>query len=316
MKRIINYLSICLVIVSVFAAVSCSDWTEVGPVEQKQARPNEQNPELWAKYTKALREYKQSEHTMVFASFANGTLNATSEKDFLRSLPDSLDIVSLTNADNFSVYDVEDLSVLREKGTRVVWFVDYAERSAEFSTPAALGTYLDGVVARVAELGLDGFSFSGIPAYGSESEQAAQRAIAAMFIEKFAAVAGPGKELVLMFEGDPQFVAEADRAKIDWFVLNTQETANATDLKMKIQMALEAASVPREKLLLGAMTEFEFIDEERAGSNAIVALTRRVVESGPLAGLCIYSVNQDYFGSEVVYSLTRRAIQTLNPSKL
>ncbi len=76
MKRI-NYLSACLVIVSAFVAVSCSDGTEVEPIEQKQVRPGQQDPELWAKYTKALREYKQSDHTMVFASFANGTLDAT-----------------------------------------------------------------------------------------------------------------------------------------------------------------------------------------------------------------------------------------------
>ena len=76
-----------------------------------------------------------------------------------------------------------------------------------------------------------------------------------------------------------------------------------------------ASAVPREKLLLGAMTETEFIDEDKVNSNAIEALTLRVVELGPLAGLCIYNVNQDYFGSETVYSLTRSAIQKLNPSK-
>ena len=97
-------------------SVSCNDWTEMESVTQKTQRPNEQDPELWAQYTAALREYKQSEHTLVFASFANGAPVATSEKDCLRSLPDSLDVVSLTNADNFSEFDREDLAVLKEKG--------------------------------------------------------------------------------------------------------------------------------------------------------------------------------------------------------
>lgn len=82
-------------------SASCNDWTEMESVTQKTQRPNEQDSELWAQYTTALREYKQSEHTLVFASFANGAPVATSEKDCLRSLPDSLDVVSLTNADNF-----------------------------------------------------------------------------------------------------------------------------------------------------------------------------------------------------------------------
>ena len=105
---------------------SCNDWTETESVTQTTQRPDEQDPELWAQYTAALREYKQSEHTLVIASFANGAPVATSEKDCLRSLPDSLDVVSLTNADNFSEYDREDLTVLKEKGTRAVYFVDYA----------------------------------------------------------------------------------------------------------------------------------------------------------------------------------------------
>jgi hypothetical protein len=39
-------------------AASCNDWTETESVSQKTQRPNEQDPELWAQYTAALREYK------------------------------------------------------------------------------------------------------------------------------------------------------------------------------------------------------------------------------------------------------------------
>ena len=124
----------------------------------------------------------------------------------------------------------EDLAVLKEKGIRAVYFVDYASRSTEFADMTALGAYLDKVVARTRELNLDGLSFSGIPVFGSDTEQAAQKAVAALFIEKFAAVAGPGKELLLLFEGDPQFLAAADRDKVDYFVPDTKETDNATDL--------------------------------------------------------------------------------------
>ena len=288
--------------------VSCNDWTETESVPQKTQRPNEQDPELWAQYIAALREYKQSEHALVFASFANGAPVATSEKDCLRSLP---------NADNFSEYDREDLTVLKEKGTRAVYFVDYASRSAEFTDLTALGAYLDKVVARTRELGLDGLSFSGIPVFGSYTDQAAQKAVASLFIEKFAAVAGPGKELLLLFEGDPQFLTPADRSKVDYFVLDTKETDNATDLKLQVLRALSAGAVPCNKLLLGAMTEYEFTDEDKGAADAISALTIRIPEIGPqpLAGLCIYSVNADYFGAEFIYPLTRQAIQTLNPSK-
>ena len=105
MKKIGIYLSIAALLLT----AGCSDWTQMEPVDQQPVRPSEQNPELWAQYTAALRAYKASDHTLVVASFENGSTTPTSEKDCLRSLPDSLDAVSLTNADHFSAYDAEDL---------------------------------------------------------------------------------------------------------------------------------------------------------------------------------------------------------------
>lgn len=311
MKKIGIYLSFAVLSLS----VGCGDWSQMEPVDQQPVRPSEQNPALWAQYTAALRAYKASNHTLVVASFENGSTNPTSEKDCLRSLPDSLDAVSLTNADNFSAYDAEDLAVLKEKGTRVLYFVDYAARSGEWADLAALAAYLDRVVARVRELGLDGFSFSGLPTYGDETAQAAQQAVAALFMEKFGAVAGPDKPLALFFEGDPQFLTADQRAKVDYIVLDTRTTDNASDLKLQVLRALEMENVAADRLLLGAMTEYEFLDEEKTASDAISALALRIPELGPLGGLCIYDVNTDYYGSEVVYAATRTAIQTLNPAK-
>ena len=101
-NKLIGLLSLCL-LAATFA--SCEDWNETEAVKQKVERPEDQNPELWAEYTAALRDYKQSEHFIVYARLFNSPQPGTSEKDFMRCLPDSLDIVSLTNADNFSKYD-------------------------------------------------------------------------------------------------------------------------------------------------------------------------------------------------------------------
>ena len=121
-NKLIGLLSLCL-LAATFA--SCEDWNETEAVKQKVERPEDQNPELWAEYTAALRDYKQSEHFIVYARLFNSPQPGTSEKDFMRCLPDSLDIVSLTNADNFSKYDAEDMPAMREKGTKVLYQVDY-----------------------------------------------------------------------------------------------------------------------------------------------------------------------------------------------
>lgn len=72
MKRIniIGLLGCCLLTFSA-GLMSCSDWTDAEPIGQNVERPQEQDPALWAKYTAALREYKQSEHFLIYARLHN-----------------------------------------------------------------------------------------------------------------------------------------------------------------------------------------------------------------------------------------------------
>lgn len=172
--------------VATFAA--CNDWTEMETVDSKVEKPWEQDPALWAEYTAALRAYKQSEHFIVYARLHNSPEKASSEQDFMRCLPDSLDIVTLTNADNFSKFDAEDMDVMREKGTKVLYQVDYAARAEEFADMQALDAYLDRVVAAVAANGMDGYSFTTDPLATDAT---------ARIVEKFAAgeIRGPAPRL-------------------------------------------------------------------------------------------------------------------------
>ena len=164
--RIIRFSGLFLLLGVLFGLAACNDWTEMEAVDNNVKKPWEQDPALWAEYTAALRDYKKSEHFIVYARLHNSPEPAASEKDFMRCLPDSLDIVALTNADNFSRYDAEDMAVMREKGTKVLWQVDYAGRAAEFADAAKLGAWLDRVVSSVAANGMDGYSFTGIPNAG------------------------------------------------------------------------------------------------------------------------------------------------------
>lgn len=288
-------------------AAACSDWTENETVDLKTTRPSDENPELVARYRAALRDYKAREHYMVIAHFNNAPAVATGERDFMRGLPDSLDMVLLTNADNFSKYDAEDMTVMREKGTKVLYRIDYAGRMEEFSDAATLGAYLDRVVASVREHGMDGYSFTGIPREGDPARAEA----ATLLVSKFAAEDGK----VLIFEGDPIFIAEADRAKVDYFVLNTEATENVTEVKMQVARALNYASIPASKLLLAADVVAPIIDEEKEEQNAVEELTARVVSLGPLCGLAVRNPQRNYYSAERNYPLLCEAIQTLNPSR-
>lgn len=288
---------------------SCDDWTDTEGIDKKVERPQDQDPEFWAQYTAALREYKKSDHFLTYARLHNSPEVATSEKDFMRCLPDSLDIVSLTNADNFSAYDLEDLFLMREKGTRVLYQVDYAGRAEEFGDAQKLTAYLDRVISAVESNRLDGYSFTGVP----KSGDAATAAAAALIVEKLSAAKVDGQ--LLVFEGNPLFVAAADRAKVDYFVLNTETTSNVTDLKMQVLGATGYAAVPQNKLLLAASAGFPLITEDQTEYDAISEMANRVVSLGPLAGLGLYNIGEDYYDAGMNYKLIRNAIQTLNPSK-
>lgn len=303
MKQTSIYRLILPVVVLLLGA-SCSDWTETENIDNTVLKPWEQDPALWADYTAALRAYKASEHYLSYARLHNSPSPAASEQDFMRCLPDSLDIVTLTNADNFSAYDAEDMAAMREKGTRVLYQVDYATRKAEFSGEAALKTYLDGVIAAVAANGLDGYSFTTDPL---------DAAATATIVATLSAARSDGQ--LLVFEGNPLSVAAADRAKLDFVVLDTEKAENTTEVQLLVLNATGYAGIAPEKLLLAAEIDAPLQDEDRTEYAAVEAIARCVVEYGPLAGFAAYNIAGDYYHAEMNYQTIRTAIQTLNPSK-
>lgn len=293
-----------LPLVVLLLGASCSDWTETEAIENTVYKPWEQDPALWADYTAALRAYKQSEHYLSYARLHNSPAQAASEQDFMRCLPDSLDIVTLTNADNFSAYDAEDMAVMREKGTKVLYQVDYAARKAEFADAAALASYLDGVIASVEVNGLDGYSFTADPL---------DAAATASIVATLSAAKTDGQ--LLVFEGNPLSVAAADREKLDYVVLDTETAANTTEVRLQVLNATDYAGIAADRLLLAAEIDAPLQDADRTEYAAVEAMARCVVEYGPLAGFAAYNIAGDYYHADRNYSTIREAIQTLNPSK-
>lgn len=306
-NRIERLLFILFMLVLITGQTACNDWTDMEVVDSTVKKPWETDPALWAEYAATLRNYKQSEHFIVYARLENSPTAAASEKDFMRCLPDSLDVVTLTNADHFSQNDAEDMAVMRKKGTRVLYQVDYAARREEFPDAPALGVYLDKVVAAVETYGLDGYSFTGIP---KASDPAVAEA-AALIVSTLCADA----DKLLVFEGNPLFIAQADRDKIDYYVLDTELTDQVGDVKLQVVHAVDFCGIPASKLLLAAGVGYKLMDEKRVEQEAVSEMARRVVPFGPLCGLGIYNLSEDYYHADRNYNTVRLAIQTLNPSK-
>lgn len=299
-------------LLALLSTASCSDWNDIESTDIDPQHAKDQNPELWARYMESLRIYKHERpHYITYGNFANGAEASKNEGSYLRSLPDSLDIVTLANSENITAFDREDIPTLQEKSTRVLYLVDYAAKMTELADVAALGTWLDKAVATAIELKLDGFAFNGLPLYGgTEAEQAARKEAARLIVSKLSAT---GKMLV--FEGDPAFVDAADLSKLNYIVLNTAAIENVVKLKLHVINAISTYALPKEKLILAAKINAKLIDEEKVTHDAVTEMTNRVVSLGPLGGLAIYALGEDYHSAQMNYLTSRMAIQTMNPSK-
>lgn len=175
MKTIIykQFIYSLLFLTAFLLPVACDDWNEPEIVDIDINSAKEQNPELWARYMQALRTYKQSEHYLSYAHFDNSPEKSLNEGSYLRSLPDSLDIVTLGNSHQISDYDREDIPLLQEKSIRVLYLIDYVAHASSLTDITALNSWLDKEIATSAELNLDGFAFTGLPLYnGTDAELA------------------------------------------------------------------------------------------------------------------------------------------------
>ena len=313
---ILHYISVLnmalLVLLTLALPTACSDWNDIEPVNIDPQHPKDQNPELWARYMESLRVYKQERpHYITYGSFNNGAEQSKNEGAYLRSLPDSLDIVTLANPENITSYDREDIPTLQEKNTRVLYLVDYAAKMTELTDATALGSWLDKAVATANELHLDGFAFNGLPLYaGTDAEQAARKEAARLIVSKLSAV-----NKMLVFEGDPAFVNTNDLDKLDYVVMNTAGIESAVSLKIYVANVISTYALPKEKLLLAAKMGTKIVDEENVKQDAVTDMIGRVVSLGPLGGLAIYALGDDYYQTSMNYQSCRTAIQKMNPSK-
>ena len=231
MKTIIykQFIYSLLFLTAFLLPVACDDWNEPEIVDIDINSAKEQNPELWARYMQALRTYKQSKHYLSYAHFDNSPEKSLNEGSYLRALPDSLDIVTLGNSHQISDYDREDIPLLQEKSIRVLYLIDYVAHASSLTDITALNSWLDKEIATSAELNLDGFAFTGLPLYnGTDAELASYKEKSRLIVSKLSTATGQDKLLVL--EGNPAFVDEADFDKLYYIVLNTAELTNVTDL--------------------------------------------------------------------------------------
>lgn len=276
-----------ITILALILFAGCSKWNKTESVRLDTSRPWERDPQLWEKYMEDLRSYKSRKHSLVYVRFDNAAEKPGSEKNFMRCLPDSLDFVSLTNAENFSAYDAEDMEWMRGVGTKVLYQVDLS-REIDF----------DKALKIAGDNGLEGFSLTGI---SKENSSALSAAVSKL--------RGGG---LLVLEGNPLLLGSEVISQIDYFVLPSETVENAYGLSNLLQDALDYG-VPGEKIILAVSLGGSWYDSSNAERPVVPSMADNVINFGPLAGLALYDIMSDYYSFDGNWLTLRKTISRLNP---
>lgn len=329
---ILNILLVCSV------AVSCSEWTTPESLEFEKNSIQQTDPELYRQYCEAVKEYKETDHKIMYVTFDNVEKISNGSHNIVM-LPDSVDYVQLHNPE-IAEPVLKEMNAMREKlGTRFVLRFSYNECLAEYQTleptepEAGIPTFEDffagqfaRVTAKVAEYGLDGFTFAftcGNPYEMMSSDRSALEQAQQMAFPQVAEWIGANADKKFFFEGYPHYIlVDGVVSAAEYVILPTRSERATGDLAYRALQAVNSGKVSKHTRFLFAVETPSFIEEEYLVGNFVLG------EQIPLAaewittdasfeksGLAVWNVQRDYFDTKKIYSTVRRAIKTMNPNE-
>ena len=288
-----------IILLSIALLAGCSDWTKPESIEIEKNSIETSNPELYAKYCEALREYKTTDHKVVYTTYDNVSAEAANGSEKLTMLPDSIDFVQMMNLEISATHQTEMKQVKETFGTRFVArfsvdeckaaydaYVESLEAEVEEAEeegaegedteePAApeVPAYADffaaefaKVTAAVAEYGLDGFTFAftGKNSDGMTAEQ--QEAYAAEQAADFAPLKtwiAANSSKVLFLEGNPQYILDTQVLNAaSYYILPTRSCRSVGELALFGLNAANSGKLPQNAKLIYSVETPSFIEEE------------------------------------------------------
>ncbi|MBR1890042.1 MAG: hypothetical protein IJ816_05385 [Alloprevotella sp.] len=338
MKRnIIKFLSLAMLLVGATAFTACNDTEAVDLVEPSIQN---QNPELYAQYLQNLRAYKNSEHVLVYTWFDNSNKTPNSRAEHIADLPDSVDIVALTNPEALAQWELQEIQSLRsEKNIRFIYDVDFDAIKADYNALLEVATEEEpvstdfiGYLVENLETKLsfaDRFGFDGICiAYQGKSTRHMQAAALREYQANERAFFGilsnwhaRHPNALLTFFGNPQNVADATLlADCLHLLVDGTSSLSADALTQALLLAqVEDLTEPSYGIVVN---NFDVNDENETigyfsdGSFAVDGLAVWAPEAHgdvKVQAVGVKGVSSDYFDAQKVYSHTRALISSVNP---
>ena len=172
----INIKRYFLPLAAVLFMVGCHEAVEPEAIDVNYSSFEETNPELYARYMQALREYKAGSHKAVFVTMSvpeNGA-PTTHRTQHFTAMPDSVDFIVVNPVPSVLCQTlVDEIRKVHEKGTRILFNIDLQTFEndwtqvlkedptlSEEDALAYLGGRVGEQIALVDRWGYDGFIFT------------------------------------------------------------------------------------------------------------------------------------------------------------
>lgn len=334
MNKIIIFL--LSLIAGVFLLTSCSDWTENESVDIKQ-------PEIpdYGKYLENLRDYKKTDHVLVYAWVDNSEKKPYSRAHHITDLPDSVDIIGLIHPENLVNWELEDINKVRsEKGTKVIYTIDFETIKAAYNAKLELAAQNEPIALQFIDFLTDSleYSLSLVNKYNydgicigyagksrlhmrpDELKQYTNNETA--FINIMRDWKRRNQEKITIYEGKPQNLIDTSLLNDCLSILISGKTATAKDeltynlslanieniAKDRFGMVVEAIGLNDPNKKIGYFTDGTVTMEGLADWAPIAHDGIKVKAVG------VYNASTDYHTAAKDYYYLRKIISSVNPS--
>lgn len=346
----INIKRYFLPLAAVLFMVGCHEAVEPEAIDVNYSSFEETNPELYARYIQALREYKAGSHKAVFVTMTvpeNGAATTHRTQHFT-AIPDSVDFIVVNPVPAVLCQTlVDEIRKVHEKGTRILFNIDLQTFEndwtqvlkedptlSEEDALAYLGGRVGEQIALVDRWGYDGFIFT----YTGKAVGSMQDEALAVYTARQEALFAPIRAWheahpshALVFRGFTGAVTEANMPLLDecaYIILPTNDVKTLDEMSFSALTAVSVAGVPADRLIVTAQTTRPGDDKKEFGYTGMVDAFGDTVEAIEAwagwvtlpspgytrAGLLIEDVQYDYYNPAKVWAKTREAIGIMNPS--
>ena len=336
MKKI--YRHILTAVILGISLTACQEWLKPESLAVNVKGTGTDDSALREQYLENLRAYKKSaDHQLIYVSFDNAYETAKNAAALVSYLPDSVDVVEITNPDLHEWFKRDMQKVQKDYGTRFVIRVSYDDITAPYGnapgqtqvSEAEKTVIIDSVVnellQKVETYGYDGITvqYDGLyPDYLYSNELAALTKKENDFLPLIAAWKEQNPDKTMFFNGVPTrtidhtvplaaeviIIPTVDARSVNYADFEARNGANGEFAGSR--MMLETMSVPNDPLdkSTGRYTEGEQIPL------MLEWMTTNVPDKYTLAGICVYHAEWGCLSTSGYYPILKNVIKTLNPN--